>query len=78
MKTSSPPGQIVQPIKGFLVKSTGRTKIRDNTAELCRIYSQRLWTMLMGGLRAEMHSVFEEAITWWCGKKMYNDLGEVI
>jgi len=78
MKAWSPPSQIVQPIKDLLVKSTGRTKIRDNTAELCRIYSQRLWTTLMGGLRAEVHGVSEEAITWWGGEKMYNELGEVI
>jgi len=78
MKTWSPTGQIVQPIKGFLVKSTSRTKIRDDTAELCRIYSQQLWTTLMGGLRAEMHGVSKEAIAWWGWKKMYNELGKVM
>lgn len=53
------------PKTSFLVKLMDYAKVRDDVSEFCWFYARWLGSPLAERLRAEIHQLLEEAMTWW-------------
>ena len=65
---------LADPKTDFRVKLMDYAKIREDVSEFCRFYAKWLGSSLMERLRHEVYELLEEAVSWWGGQVLYDEI----